>query len=395
VANLLANRNKIHHLNYETDETLLNMFDKDPGPSPKTANSNHVTMPSRNWAMITENSLYNATHGPREPPQAPLMNSNANAAFQDPLATPTNHSNTHLVPSSNGNSNRPTTGSSAVANKLRKSSTSTRNGSTRPRSSMNSSFVKGGHAPLHSGEEGAGTMHRAAGERHGTAGDGSLDVMIRVEVNQHDKSGKTIGYGLQIPLLRNKSSISPLITKSDEILVESKPTVEKSVNTAQTGENSHTNGDAKNGTFGGDSNTVPFQNTSGHAHDTRNAAMAGTAGASAAGVALAQTRNRGGTTGTQNTKNASQSIDRRYSTHGTQTDTATNHGDGEMYNRVREEEISKLKEREPHLFMMNSPTGTLTKEVGGRTEASSEYGSARGSARGSRDDDRGEFISAL
>lgn len=56
VANLLARRNKIHHLNADTDETLMSLFNKDPGETAKTAKSNHVTMPSRNYSIITENS---------------------------------------------------------------------------------------------------------------------------------------------------------------------------------------------------------------------------------------------------------------------------------------------------------------------------------------------------
>ncbi|MGG6496851.1 UNVERIFIED_CONTAM: hypothetical protein NY603_28425, partial [Bacteroidetes bacterium 56_B9] len=52
VANLLARRNKIHHLDHETDETLLEMFNKNPGEGEegvedKTAKNNHATMPSR------------------------------------------------------------------------------------------------------------------------------------------------------------------------------------------------------------------------------------------------------------------------------------------------------------------------------------------------------------
>lgn len=54
VANLLAKRNKIHHLDEETDETLLNLWDQDPNPvqeglkvDKKTSDANHCTMPSR------------------------------------------------------------------------------------------------------------------------------------------------------------------------------------------------------------------------------------------------------------------------------------------------------------------------------------------------------------
>ncbi|KAH8693045.1 putative transcription factor btf3 [Talaromyces proteolyticus] len=54
VANLLARRNKIHHLDPNTDETLMALFDKQPGGVEKGADWNNVTMPSRNYACITE-----------------------------------------------------------------------------------------------------------------------------------------------------------------------------------------------------------------------------------------------------------------------------------------------------------------------------------------------------
>lgn len=54
VANLLARRNKIHHLDRDTDETLMPIFDKQPGGHEKSASWNKVTMPSRNFACLTE-----------------------------------------------------------------------------------------------------------------------------------------------------------------------------------------------------------------------------------------------------------------------------------------------------------------------------------------------------
>ncbi|KAH3352015.1 hypothetical protein KXW44_002978 [Aspergillus fumigatus] len=54
VANLLARRNKIHHMDGDTDETLMAFFDKQPGGVEKSASWNKVTMPSRNYACITE-----------------------------------------------------------------------------------------------------------------------------------------------------------------------------------------------------------------------------------------------------------------------------------------------------------------------------------------------------
>ncbi|KAH6604792.1 hypothetical protein Trco_006499 [Trichoderma cornu-damae] len=138
VANLLARRNKIHHLNSKTDETLLDLFDKDPGDSAKTASHNNCTMPSRNFATLTENSPTNRVNG-----AAPEINGEAQ------------------------------------------------------------SFVGvDGHSHLHRGEVGAGTQHKAAtDEGHGRGHDGSLDVRINVEIDQHNPEGLTDSYGLTVPLL--------------------------------------------------------------------------------------------------------------------------------------------------------------------------------------------------
>jgi hypothetical protein len=148
VANLLARRNKIHHLDHDTDETLMTFFDKDPGSSNKTSNSNHVTMPSRNWAMITEND-------------ASPQNGQANGHANLDGTTPELHVPTEAIPK-----------------------------------------AKDGHSWLHWGEVDAGTKHKAAdAQQHGRDSHGGLDVMIRVEMDQHDKEGKTQGYGMTIPVL--------------------------------------------------------------------------------------------------------------------------------------------------------------------------------------------------
>ncbi|KAI8956735.1 hypothetical protein F5Y11DRAFT_138795 [Daldinia sp. FL1419] len=143
IANLLASRNKIHHLDADTDETLMALFDKDPGTSNKTRSSNNVTMPSRNYAMLTENS-------PNNPGAA--ANGHAGSADANP--------------------------------------------------GDNQFDGKDGHSHLSKGELGAGTKHKAANfETHGKDNDGGLDVCIRVEIDQHDKEGKTEPYGLTIPVL--------------------------------------------------------------------------------------------------------------------------------------------------------------------------------------------------
>lgn len=175
IANLLARRNKIHHLNDKTDETLLKMFDKDPGDSTRTANHNQVTMPSRNYAIITENS----------PNNAPLSH---DLTSQDATnASGTNGTNgVNDTDAVNGDANH-----AAAAASINTQSTK-----SRPRS-------KDGHEPLHQGEVDAGTKHKASNpQTHGKGNDGGLDICIRVEIDQHDREGKTEAYGLTVPKLR-------------------------------------------------------------------------------------------------------------------------------------------------------------------------------------------------
>ncbi|KAL0936522.1 transcription factor [Colletotrichum truncatum] len=145
IANLLARRNKIHHLNHDTDETLLKFFDKDPGGSSKTSSSNHVTMPSRNFAILTENSPNNGL-------AAPSINGDARSTISG----------------------------------------------------------KGGHDYLHHGEIESGSKHRAATKQHGTGNDGSLDICIQVEVDQHNPDGITEGYGLTVPQLKYNQAPEPV-----------------------------------------------------------------------------------------------------------------------------------------------------------------------------------------
>jgi len=163
VANLLAHRNKIHHMGHKTDETLLSFFDKQPGGKKKAGKNNFVTMPSRNYAMITENSPTNdpelAGNGiVTEPAQQQQQQQQQQDHNQPPVEE------------------------------------------TRPKSHHSSK--SDGRFALHDGEENAGTRHKAASSQHGKGTDGSLDICIRVEIDQHDAQGKTQGYGLTVPVLR-------------------------------------------------------------------------------------------------------------------------------------------------------------------------------------------------
>jgi PhoD related phosphatase len=156
IANLLAKRNKIHHLDHECDETLMKFFDKDPGNVPKNAKSNQVTMPSRNYAIITEsaetaaeNGTTNgaATNGAANHAHDPTTNGHDAEGVQDITPTP----------------------------KAKK--------------------VKDGHAALGKGEEGAGIHHLAADGVSSVGIAGALNVCLKVEVDPHDPQGRTEGYG--------------------------------------------------------------------------------------------------------------------------------------------------------------------------------------------------------
>ena len=156
VANLLARRNKIHHLNHDTDETLLNLFDKQPGGNMKGASWNRCTMPSRNYATITE-VTGPASNGPQQQAQPTVKGG---------------------IPS-------------------------TINGFPNPDEEKNGTICltgrplgKDGHSPLHKGEEGVGTKHPAADGVSSNSGMvGGLDISIRVEIDNRSKGGETEGYG--------------------------------------------------------------------------------------------------------------------------------------------------------------------------------------------------------
>lgn len=166
VANMLAKRNRIHHLNKHdrtttnmhhdhdaTDETLLKMFDKQPGGVMKSSDSNKVTMPSRNYACITEIPDTSTGH-------AETVNGVTGALRQ---------TNGHQF--KNGDLDD---------SKVYKVGDSQR-----------------GHGPLHVGEEEAGTRHPAAdGVSSQGPCPGGLNVSIQVEIDNQNPDGVTQGYGL-------------------------------------------------------------------------------------------------------------------------------------------------------------------------------------------------------
>lgn len=156
VANLLARRNFIHHLDRSTDETLMNLFDKDPGTRDLTNTKNKCTMPSRNYAIITETPLSSAS-------DSHLTNINIQRNEGDSI-----------------------------------------DGKIGAGLNITARFAKDGHSLFYPGEVGAGTKHSAASGVHQGSLSGGLDVAIRVEIEQSDREGKTEGYGFSIPTLNRE-----------------------------------------------------------------------------------------------------------------------------------------------------------------------------------------------
>lgn len=188
VANLLARRNKVHHLDHETDETLLEMFDRDPGmhkeevkertktgekgPGKKSADSNHATMPSRNYAIIAESRDWSG-----------------------PVPSPVQHHGASSTTSGNGAGLAPT---DAAASAQVDGAAHSGPGVDED---VGFKIPSNPRLPLHRGEEHAGTLHPAASglKRTGLGGEHGLDVTIRVEISNKDREGNTEGYGLTIP----------------------------------------------------------------------------------------------------------------------------------------------------------------------------------------------------
>ncbi|KAI5853132.1 hypothetical protein DFP73DRAFT_590185 [Morchella snyderi] len=137
VSNILARRNKVHHLDGSTDEQLLDFFNKDVHGKPRQRNMN--TMPSRNYSVITE---------------SPIVSS--------------------------GTPNIDAHPKTEAGEKPKRKKTNT----------------------IGAGEHGAGADHPAAtAEKVVETIPGALNVVIRVEIDQHQPDGETFSYGFTIPAL--------------------------------------------------------------------------------------------------------------------------------------------------------------------------------------------------
>jgi len=91
-------------------------------------------------------------------------------------------------------------------------------GSPSPMLTTQAAPPTGGWRAAPKGEVDAGSKHKAADmEQHGKGSDGSLDVCIRVEMDQHDLEGKTQLYGMTIPLLKYDGAAENVMRKRDAI----------------------------------------------------------------------------------------------------------------------------------------------------------------------------------
>ena len=204
IANFLNRRNKIHHLDQSTDETLMDLFDKGGRTGKRTVASNKATMPSRNYALITHRR-------PARREQNPTNGVGTNSALvngtsSNGKATNGTVTNGKVVngTTTNGNASNGTA-LTPTPSDLGTDGTFLSKLPPSPPSGYQKFVGTDGHKPLGPGEQGAGTQHRAASGLSSPADQasdsGALDVSIRVEIDQHDPAGETEGYGFSIPAL--------------------------------------------------------------------------------------------------------------------------------------------------------------------------------------------------
>ncbi|KAF1928099.1 uncharacterized protein M421DRAFT_167564 [Didymella exigua CBS 183.55] len=192
VANLLAKRNKIHHLDHDTDETLLEIFDRDPGVKGET----HVVRAGTEPVNST-NGMANGEHTQGEANKgAPIVNGNK-------VDSKTRDSNHATMPSRNYAiicESTPTSTSTLSAPAAVPGQAPSVNGAASAISAPPERKGNMRHA-IHDGEKNAGTGHPAAQglTPSGLCGPFGLDVTIRVEISNSDREGRTDGYGFSIP----------------------------------------------------------------------------------------------------------------------------------------------------------------------------------------------------
>lgn len=140
ITDLLARRNKIYHLDYDTHESPMKRFDKDRGNSNKTLRLKRYMGPIRGYAIMSASPLGSVG---------------------------SIHANGHGINGDNGPSRTPTDGTKCKERAF-------------PAASWRRRCRHGA------------SCYKWNGRRHISQG---LDVCFRVEVDHHDKEGRTEDYG--------------------------------------------------------------------------------------------------------------------------------------------------------------------------------------------------------
>jgi hypothetical protein len=209
LANFIARRDKAHRVNETTDERMLNFFDHDPGrgkeaveehhragrlkflPRRRTAKRNHITMPSRNYAVVTESG---PVAGRPSSSGTPADLGHAVVTEGGPVAgRPSSSGSGEITPA-------------PVDPKLNAAAAEEDAKMAAALPAVMPAFSGRAHntrLPMTDGEMGCGSGHPAADgvTPSGRGGECGLDVTIRVEIDSADMTGMTYGYGMTVPEL--------------------------------------------------------------------------------------------------------------------------------------------------------------------------------------------------
>jgi hypothetical protein len=188
VSNLLARRNKLHHLG-DTEECLLDFFDRDVDGAVR---GNRNTMPRRNYCVITPSangvvSPLLLDVGRTDAVSAAVEESRRGMESPTPESSPTN--GTAGPPATNGGGLPPSSNGTPAAN---------------GKKLTNGNVVVGPKNAVSELERYAGASHPAAlagvKKEVGTR-PGALNVAIRVERDRSSYAGECFAYGFAIPAL--------------------------------------------------------------------------------------------------------------------------------------------------------------------------------------------------
>ena len=226
LADVLNKRNKVHHLNGDTDEDMILLFTHDVDGTPR---NNKRLLPRRNWCSIRE---YHPAATPDATPEPSLHT-------PSPPGSPRPGTLPRSLSVSLSLSRQNSLATSRPANFLRRLSTRGRNQRSGPPSTeaIASPGLAGGsdaqHVPPHPPRrtstnasamttpltrptpfhrQTTGFLENKTKRQHHTA-DGhidlasGLDIVLNVEVNQHDPAGITMPYRLLVPALHYEEEV--------------------------------------------------------------------------------------------------------------------------------------------------------------------------------------------